>query len=274
MTRYSGERRLRKPFGRGRPRRPRPCRSAARARDRPRGRARRARRESGRRCRCWCRSSARPGRPRRGWAWRGPDASGRRRRCGAGGTRSRRRCRRAAPSARPRPRDRGRRDGPARPSRRPSSSPAFSAGVLEHLLVEPVELAVGRCRPDVVGHGGGERAELRLAVAQGLLGAHPLGGLDHDREHAGRLAALVEQWAVVEVDPDVLGPAGAIEDQMLVAERQRFPAQAGLHHPAVEVCDLGPAFQHLRAKQLRVAPAGKDRIGIVVDHDAVAGPTA
>ena len=61
---------------------------------------------------------------------------------------------------------------------------------------------------------------------------------------------------------------------MLVAERERFSAQADLHHPAVEVCDFRPALQHLGAQQMGMPPSGKDRIGIVVDHDAVAAPTA
>lgn len=92
------------------------------------------------------------------------------------------------------------------------------AGVLDHLVIEPIELAIRSCRPDVVRHGGGEGAELRLAGTQRLFGDHALGRLHDDREYARRLAALVEQGAVIEVDPDVGRPARTVEDQVLVAE--------------------------------------------------------
>ena len=67
-------------------------------------------------------------------------------------------------------------------------------------------------------HGGGEGAELRFAGTQRVLGKHALGRLHDDRKHARRLAALVEQGAVIEVDPDVGWPARAVEDEVLVAE--------------------------------------------------------
>ena len=171
------------------------------------------------------------------------------------------------------------RDGPLDIVRMHDGAPAVAvefaracACVFMDLMIEPIEFAFRCCRPNMVRHHRGERAELGLAFAQRLLGTHALGRLDHDRQHPRRLAVLVEQRAVVEIDPQILGPAGAVQDQMLVAERQCFPAQADVHHPAVEVCHLGPALQHLGAEQLGVAAAGKYRIRIVVDHDAVAAP--
>ena len=44
------------------------------------------------------------------------------------------------------------------------------------------------------------------------------------------------------------------------------------HDIVVEVGDFGPALAHLRAEQSRVPFAREDRIGVVVDHDAVFAP--
>ena len=114
--------------------------------------------------------------------------------------------------------------------------------VFKDLMIEPVELAVGSGGPDMVRHCRGKRAKLLFAFAQGLLRAHPLGRLDNDGENAGRLTTFVQQGAVIEIEPHVFRAAGAIEDQMLVAEGQRFSSQADRHHPTIEVCDFRPAL--------------------------------
>ena len=85
-------------------------------------------------------------------------------------------------------------------------------------------------------------------------------------------AALVHHRRIVEVHPDLLGPAGAVQRQLLVLVGQRAAGEADLHDVVVEVGDLGPALAHLAAEQLRMAAAGEDRIGVVVDHDAVGAP--
>ena len=107
------------------------------------------------------------------------------------------------------------------------------ARVFVHLVIEPIEFAIRRCRPNVVRHDGGERAELGLAFAQRLLGAYPVGRLDHDRKHARRLAALVEQRAVVEIDPQILRPAradkepGARRGKTVFRRAGRLPSPGG-----------------------------------------------
>ena len=60
--------------------------------------------------------------------------------------------------------------------------PALGAAVFVDAVVEPVEQAVGRCRPDVVRHRLGEGAEQGFAGAQGLFGLLALGDVAAHRD--------------------------------------------------------------------------------------------
>ena len=82
------------------------------------------------------------------------------------------------------------------------------------------------------------------------LGAHMALGLDlarrfhHHRHHAGDGAVLVADRRIVEVHPDLLGLAAAVQGQFLVLVAEGAAGQAHLHHVVVEVGHLGPAFPH------------------------------
>ena len=60
--------------------------------------------------------------------------------------------------------------------------------------------------------------------------------------------------------------------QFLIAVRQGVAGHTDLHDIVVELGDLGPPLANLASQQLRMSASGKDRIGIVVDHDAVFAP--
>ena len=66
--------------------------------------------------------------------------------------------------------------------------------------VEPVELAIRRRRPDVIGHGLGKRAELPLAGANRPLGGDPFGDVDSLDEDAGDVVVVVADRLKNEVD--------------------------------------------------------------------------
>jgi len=118
----------------------------------------------------------------------------------------------------------------------------------------------------------GREPELLLARAQSRIGPHTIRGFDHDGHDAGGFAALIEDWRVIEVHPDLLGQAAAVKRQFLVAIGERAASEAHLHHMVVEIGYFGPAFAHFRAEQLRMTPAREHRIGVIVDHDAVVTP--
>ena len=144
--------------------------------------------------------------------------------------------------------------------------------VVVNLLVEPVQHAIRRRCPDVIGHGLRKGAELRLAGSHGLLGPDLAAGLDHDGQHARGLATVVQQRRIVQVHPDLLRFPGAEQRHLLVPVRQRAAAETDLHDVVVEGRDLRPALAHPRAEQRGVPGAGEDRVGVVVDHDAARTP--
>ena len=117
-----------------------------------------------------------------------------------------------------------------------------------------------------------EQAEMLLGFIGHPIGAHALGGLDDDGEHAGWQAVLAQDRAVVQGQRDLLRHALAIKHQLLIGEGERSPGQPLRHDVAVEIGDLRPALQYLGAEEPRVAAAGEARIGIVVDHDPVRPP--
>ena len=118
-----------------------------------------------------------------------------------------------------------------------------------------------------------EHAAQALAFRVELaLGAYLVGGLDHDRHHAGRLARLVKQRRVVEVQPHLLRRAVAIKREHLIPIGERAAGEADLHDVVVEVGDLGPPLAHLGPEQVGMAAAREGGIGIIVDHDAVLAP--
>ncbi|PAV66930.1 hypothetical protein WR25_22932 [Diploscapter pachys] len=122
------------------------------------------------------------------------------------------------------------------------------------------------------------RAQPAQRIGQGQqkggtpLGRDAFGRFRQDADDATRRAAFVEDRRIIEVHPHALGRTVTIERQFLVMVMQRSARQADAHHIVVEVGDLRPALANLRSQQLRMPAAGKDRIGIVVEHDAVFAP--
>ena len=101
---------------------------------------------------------------------------------------------------------------------------------------------------------------------------NPSGGLDDNRDDAARLALLIEHWGVIEMHPDLFGPAAPIKGQFLVFVGKRATRQTDSHNVVIEVRDLRPALSHFGAEQHRMARTSKYRIGIVVYHDAIFPP--
>ena len=97
-------------------------------------------------------------------------------------------------------------------------------------------------------------------------------GLVHDRQHPGRLACLVEDRTIVEVEPHILGDAVAHQDEMLVLEGERLATEARFEDVAVEARDLRPALEDLRTHNRRMAASGDLGIAGIVEHDAVFAP--
>ena len=116
-------------------------------------------------------------------------------------------------------------------------------------------------RPFEPGHEGGrvlEHLRQPLALRRGLAPRqHALGGLDHDGDHAARLAVLGDHRRVEEVHPAALGRAAAIEDQLAVLVLQRAARHADGHDLAVEVGHFGPGLQHGHAEDPGMAVAGE-----------------
>jgi hypothetical protein len=77
---------------------------------------------------------------------------------------------------------------------------------------------------------------------------------------------------IIEVHGDSLGPAVTVEHEFLVVEGQGAAGQADLHDMIVEVSHLRPAFADRHSKLLRMLTACKDRISIIVEHDALFTP--
>ncbi|MNG00178.1 hypothetical protein D3C84_831050 [compost metagenome] len=102
------------------------------------------------------------------------------------------------------------------------------------------------------------------------LGDHELGGIDHHRHDTGGATVIVGNRAVVEIQPDVFRYAVAQQHQFLVAIRQGAARQAGINHVAIEFGNFRPTQLHRGTQQVRMTPAGKLRVGVVIDH--VAGP--
>ena len=120
------------------------------------------------------------------------------------------------------------------------------------LVVEPVELAVGRCRPDMVGHRLRHGAKLQLAGAQLLLGALLRRDVEHraDEAHglsAGRLGREEDMTvrghpaldAVAEADRAVFDVEGRADRRIegalhgLVGARPVVGMKAGQEHVVV-----------------------------------------
>ncbi|RDI57963.1 hypothetical protein DES45_106277 [Microvirga subterranea] len=128
----------------------------------------------------------------------------------------------------------------------------------------------------VDNHEAGSLVEqLSQAILLGrdpALGQDALGRLHHDGQNAARLARLVDDGAVVQVHPYLLGRAVPVERQLLVAIGERAARHSDPHHVGVEIRDLRPAFENLGPEKARMPSARKHRVGIVVDHDPVRPP--
>ena len=117
-----------------------------------------------------------------------------------------------------------------------------------------------------------QQAEMLLGLMGDPVGTHTLRRLENDGEHARGPPVLTQDRGVVQGQRDLLRNTLAMKHQLLVGEGKRAPGQPLRHDMTVEIGDLRPALQHLGAEQPRVAAAGKERIGIVVDHDPVGAP--
>ena len=117
-----------------------------------------------------------------------------------------------------------------------------------------------------------QRRLSKFEFAARAVGTHPRTGL-HDRgDDPCGATVLSGQWPVVQVHPDLLGLAMAVQRQFLVAIGQGAARQADLHDVVVEFRDLGPALSNIGAEQLRMPPAGEGGIGVIVDHHAFGTP--
>jgi len=117
-----------------------------------------------------------------------------------------------------------------------------------------------------------QEEKARFVLLHLALGSDPQRSFnDHANDPRG-LAALSEHRRVVEVHEDLLGCPKAMQRQFLIAVREGVAGHANLHDVVVELRDLGPPLANLASQQLRMSASGKDRIGIVVDHDAVFAP--
>lgn len=109
--------------------------------------------------------------------------------------------------------------------------------------------------------------ELRPSLCQ-----NPLSNLDHDGDDTGRLTAFVRHRRIVEIEPHLFGLARAVQYQHMLAIGQCATGQPDLHDVVVEIRDFRPALAHLGTQQLRMSAASKNRIGVVIEHDAVFVP--
>ena len=104
------------------------------------------------------------------------------------------------------------------------------------------------------------------------LGKNAFGHFDYDSDDARRLPVFSQYGGVVQVKPDLFWNAVSVQRQFLVLVPQRAACQSDFHDVVVEVGNLTPSFTHLGAKQLWMPGSGKNRIGVVVKHDAILAP--
>ena len=146
----------------------------------------------------------------------------------------------------------------------------------DQLLVGGVGGGEDVLRSFELGHEGGRILKhLRdtFALRRGrALRQHALGGLDHNGDHAARLAVLGDHRRVEEIHPAALGSAAAIEDQLAVLVLQRAARHADRHDMAVEVGHFGPGVEHGKAEDSGMPIAGEAAIGVVVEHDTRRSP--
>lgn len=147
-----------------------------------------------------------------------------------------------------------------------------SAGVMGELPVEELHPALGIRDPDDLRHRVDHQPEPRLAFDQRHPGRDMAGRLGQHAENAAGLPILVDDGRVIQVHPHLFGRVVAIQGQLLILIAQRTARQPDPHHMVVEVGDLGPALAHPRSQQFGMPLARKDRIGIIIDHDAVRAP--
>ena len=91
-----------------------------------------------------------------------------------------------------------------------------------------------------------ERLEEPVALAgDPPLRQDPLSRFDDDGDDPSRFASLVQDRRIIQVHPNLFGPAMAIERQLKILVGQGFSGQADLHDVIVEVGDLRPALSNL-----------------------------
>ena len=155
---------------------------------------------------------------------------------------------------------------------------------IDHVRAQAVDLLIGEGAlsaaevvPEVDGdpsdpgyslHAG----EIILAILQGSFGDHALRGFNHDGDHARRLTCLVQDRGIIQIHPDLLRAVMPEQREFLIPVGENASAEADLHHMVVEIGDFGPPLTHLRPEKLRMPAAGKNRISIIVDHDAIFAP--
>ena len=117
-----------------------------------------------------------------------------------------------------------------------------------------------------------DAGQIFLAVLQGSFGDHALRGFDHDGDHACGLACLIQDRGIVQIHPDLLRPVMPEQREFLILVGESAAVQADLHDMVVEIGDFGPPLAHFRPKKLGMPAAGKNGIGVIVDHDAIFAP--
>jgi hypothetical protein len=143
---------------------------------------------------------------------------------------------------------------------------------VEPALVVPVDVAGLVGHPSEGGDVVGQCAEAGFALTLGALGIHPSRCVDDDGENADGGSRRVAHRAEVEIGPHIFRLDAALQNEVLVAEREWFTCKPRLQHAAIEVGSLGPSLQHRHSEQLGVACAREGGVSVVVKHDPTRPP--
>lgn len=97
-------------------------------------------------------------------------------------------------------------------------------------------------------------------------------GVDHHRHDPGRVPVIIGDGTVIKIHPDVFGDTVTQQHQGFVVIGQGPARKADIHHMPIEFGDLWPTQFHRGTQQVRMAPTGKPRVGIVIDHVTGSAP--
>ena len=99
-----------------------------------------------------------------------------------------------------------------------------------------------------------------------------MGCVLQDRQHAKGHAVMIPDRAEVEVQPDILKLAIALDDSMPVAKRQGAAVEHDPDNPGIERRKLRPCLGNRTTQEIRMALTGEGGVGVIVKHDAVGSP--